>query len=580
MKNYIVKPLLIIALLLSGNILQAQIFNYDYFLNKLTTSTQSSLVVCDDASTLSIHNVQEQNPLTDPFVFDVLVNKVDPTGNIVFTKEYRSNPRFNEKVNAAAKTADGGFILVGTQRHPSFGNNGLLIYKIKSNGNIQWAKWVGNPEARSTAEAFQIVNVDQETFLIVGTTDVSQTLVALLIKENGALIWSRKYPMLSSSLRTTRVVTDLIEDQRLDGYIIAGTEYNGTVSNFSTSNIFTFAIDLNGNITRDYMLYGNANFNTSNPDLAPAFEEGEMVMTYGARRILSSSASGPNSFTAVMKLDSRLEPLWNRFYAGANTFNNRGHSIYRNDDMNRYNIGGLYQGRGTSDLAAFNNPAFLAIFPDGRSDYLIRYKTNQEQVSTYMAQDEVNGGYFIKSDNKSFFNSFSLGLIRTTMSGRSFCDRGELVEDKIIETKFRSMIAGNTAFNGSFDTRLEVVDIFLFGAPCFFENGGGEGINDVDSPVEDSPASAALTVDAVQVFPTLLGNGKEELNVVLQLETAQQIRIEVMDAVGKKVIQKVQNMAADYDQIALDASNWSTGLHLVVIRSDDQLLGTYKVIKK
>lgn len=552
----------------------SQIFNFDYYHGEKTSSTQTSLVADDKGNAASVHQVTESGIIADQLARDILVNVVDVYGNVLFAKKY-GNAGLNERGNTIASMANGDFIIAGTQLHPLLRSNGVLAYRINSAGVIQWARWYGIPEARIGGEGFVIRKIDEDQLLIAGNATSSRDLVALMIKSNGGLIWSKRYSRFSPSSETveTRVVTELIEDQTIDGYVIAGTHYDGSpLSSNTKSHLFTFGIDFNGDITRKYIKYELNDYLSFNPAMSVAFQAGSFVLTCGATRTISDGL--PTTYTVVMELDDNLEPLWTMLYFSPNTINQHGHSIYKADEANAYMVGCSYQGFSLTDIFVPRNTAFLNVRPNGKPNYLYRYKTNMQQQSTYMAFDEPNNAFLIKSDNSVGTNS-SLGLIRTNLYGYSNCVRSELVDAFEVKTEFKTIPFGATSFGGSYYTYLSTVDFHLRADQCFYHAADGE--DNAELRMEEKEETKVNFT----VSPTLLSMQNEAVTIAIQLAAPTALTIKVYDALGREVKQMEMNGFAGSNQLQLETAGLSAGINVIaLIGANQQLLGTTKIIKQ
>lgn len=571
MEKYSLNLYFLLLLLCSNSSLQAQLFNFDYLLSDQTFSTQTSLVANADGSALSVHNKAERGIIADVASRDILINQVDQTGNVLFTKVYGTNG-LNERGNSVAPTADGGYIIVGTQLHPDFRSNGVLAFKINAAGVVQWAYWYGLPETRIGGEAFVIRNFDNERFLIAGTANANREIIGLLIKENGGLIWSKRYNPASISTvdNNSKVVTDLIEDQVLDGFIVAGTAYKGAINPNNGSAVFTMGIDLNGNITRNFALHLSRGYSTFNPSLAPAFSPGNFVLTCGARNGRTDGL--PNSYTVVMELDDNLDALWTNFYTSPGTINQHGHSIYRIDDQDRYAVGCQYQSL-SPNLLMPTNTAFLTVSSTGVPIGLLRYKRNTNQNSTFMAFDATNENFLLKSDNQ-FYNNFSLGLIRTSLSGRASCARTEAVNSFAVLTERFPSLTGSSNFASRFDTRLPEAGFELRPDQCFFESQS-------EALASNNQNSKPIAAGEVQVYPTLASEANDFINVEFQLDNATQASISVYDTFGRLLIEQTTQANTGFNLIQLEGRHLSSGINLIQVRTNDQQLNqTVKVVKQ
>lgn len=74
---------------------------------------------------------------------DVLIYKVDTSGNIIWNKVYATP--VNESPSYIEQTTDGGYVFTGFQ-NDTFGFNNALVVKLDAAGNYQWGKSIGGAD--------------------------------------------------------------------------------------------------------------------------------------------------------------------------------------------------------------------------------------------------------------------------------------------------------------------------------------------------------------------------------------------------------------------------------------------------
>ena len=77
----------------------------------------------------------------NPLDMDLLLIKIDGSGNILWGKKYASDGM--DIVHNIIENADGTFILNGTIMDPIASNSKILLMKIKADGTIEWKKTLG-----------------------------------------------------------------------------------------------------------------------------------------------------------------------------------------------------------------------------------------------------------------------------------------------------------------------------------------------------------------------------------------------------------------------------------------------------
>jgi hypothetical protein len=95
---------------------------------------------------------------------DILIYKVDTSGNVLWNRTYASP--VNESPKYIEQTNDGGVILAGYQ-NDTFGYNNSLVLKLDSNGIYQWHKSIGGNQ---NDYADMIHQLDNNKYVLTGDT--------------------------------------------------------------------------------------------------------------------------------------------------------------------------------------------------------------------------------------------------------------------------------------------------------------------------------------------------------------------------------------------------------------------------
>jgi hypothetical protein len=94
--------------------------------------------------------------------------KTDSSGNAQWNKTYEGTE--NDYVDAAAKTADGGYALIGGRNSSGAGNFDVWLIKTDANGNMQWNKTYGGT---SYDVGYSIIQTSDGGYTIIGYTNSS-----------------------------------------------------------------------------------------------------------------------------------------------------------------------------------------------------------------------------------------------------------------------------------------------------------------------------------------------------------------------------------------------------------------------
>jgi hypothetical protein len=145
-----------------------------------------------------------------------LLVKIDPNGIQEWNKTYTSNM---DRTSAIIQTADGGFLLVGSQGGQGWIQewDSIVLIKTDTIGTITWNQTItdcGSPSVNS------ILQTADDGFLVAGTDDEDMLLIKTDI--NGVMTWNQTYGGTSWDEASTLIQTTD------SGYLLAGwTESHG-----------------------------------------------------------------------------------------------------------------------------------------------------------------------------------------------------------------------------------------------------------------------------------------------------------------------------------------------------------------
>lgn len=134
---------------------------------------------------------------------DILVTKVDPIGNILWSKDY-DNGRLDQALDII-ETSDNGFAIIGIIADTVsifYNTNNIAFIKLDSSGNIEFSKSIG----RYILDEDYGISIQQKNnglFLLAGLTYGNYTgdsrIFMIELDQNGDIIWANKYFYYSSS---------------------------------------------------------------------------------------------------------------------------------------------------------------------------------------------------------------------------------------------------------------------------------------------------------------------------------------------------------------------------------------------
>jgi hypothetical protein len=118
---------------------------------------------------------------------DILIYKVDTSGNVIWNKTYATS--VNESPNYIEQTMDGGYIICGYQ-NDTVGSNNSLVLKLDANGNYQWHQSIGEDENDISKMIHQLSNGNYILTADTRSYGAQQIDVALYeLDSNGNQVW-------------------------------------------------------------------------------------------------------------------------------------------------------------------------------------------------------------------------------------------------------------------------------------------------------------------------------------------------------------------------------------------------------
>jgi len=162
--------------------------------------------------------------LTQTSTFDPYLMKIDPAGNLLWAKNYKTVGASG--IQDITPTADGGYLLTGYLEVPEANNSDALMLKVDAEGNELWRKSYGSS---GKDEKLMAVARLGDGFAMAGS--VVDTVASLnlrnpdffvmTIDENGDMGWNRNY---GSSSDIERAVDLVVAND--GGLLVAGNKGN------------------------------------------------------------------------------------------------------------------------------------------------------------------------------------------------------------------------------------------------------------------------------------------------------------------------------------------------------------------
>jgi hypothetical protein len=228
---------------------------------------------------------------------NIYVIKMNVMGDTLWTRTYGGSGS-NESGYSIQQTSDGGYIIGGLTYNYGAGFGDCYIIKIKSNGDVEWAKTYGGTD---NDYAYYVCQTSDGGYAIIGRTKsfgAGDYDIYLIKTDNlGNLMWSKTYGGISVEY------CRFIEQTADNGYIILGITQS---FNVNQSDVYAIRTDSAGNIIWS-KAYGGF-----------TYDYGNFVQqtTDGGFIIAGSTFSFGNGLDDVylIKTTANGDTLWTRAY--------------------------------------------------------------------------------------------------------------------------------------------------------------------------------------------------------------------------------------------------------------------------
>ena len=572
---------LLLACLSGTMLLHAQTFNNSYTVDEQTYSSQASMVIDEDGSTVTVHTIREY---TNSLEYDARVVKVDDQGNVLWSKQF-GIPGVDDRANGICQTDDDGYLIVGVRNDDNLGY-ASWVFRIDNGGNLMWSRVYTDPDL-FVSEGYLATRTfeNDENYMIVGTANYPRRIFAIKIDANGNQYWSNQYYEPSLVNSKYDYVTSIVEDEERDGYIIAGTEHDYYTTGFPTLDLFTIGIDVNGNISRNYRKYdldlGDYEFN---PHIIHDLDNEGFLMSFGTRA--GGVQNNTVSFISVMTLFSDLTPDNGYLYASPNAYESHANSIYA-DPHGFYDLGCFMYDGIEGQPNGVRNASFLRLDPTAAPLNYFRYNVDQDQTCTFMAQDftGLHENYVLKTDHMAN-GVWSIGLIRTELNGESDCAEDEPIN--YYDSGVNFWMQGYKTYNFA-ETKESPVKEWK-NAPKTIHCEDLHFTNDepvssfLDAPGHDN--FDPISTEAIRninndiiAYPSLVDGKGKDISLEFSTSTDTRIQILIYNTQGQLVYQTWQETTTGFNKHTISQTKLSQGLNTIVILENNQSLGTARVVK-
>ncbi|MBI4453757.1 hypothetical protein HY636_03885 [Candidatus Woesearchaeota archaeon] len=252
---------------------------------------------------------------------DALVFKLDSNGNLEWDKTIGGSGA--DAVKSILQTDDGKYIAAGWTYSKGAGENDAWVLKLDTNGEIEWEKTFGE---KNYDGVNQIFPTKDGGYIAAGSTYPkgvgNNNALVLKLDQDGNKEWDKNFGGINSdSAYSTQQTTDL-------GYIVAGSTSSKGAGNYDG---WVFKLDLNGELEWD------KTFGGSDSDWVKSIHQttdGGYIAA-GEKNISSSDTDMGDAYVYgdawVFKLDSNGNLEWDKAF-GKYGWENIAYSVRQTND--------------------------------------------------------------------------------------------------------------------------------------------------------------------------------------------------------------------------------------------------------
>ena len=257
--------------------------------------------------------------------------KTDFHGNIQWERTYGGS--MWEVAEAVIEVKGGGFVMAGYSNSPgiSSGNTDMYLIKIDIDGNLLWQYSYGNPAFPNHEWAYDLFQLPDEGFIVVGSRDrygtESRNILIINIDAERNLVWEKE---IKANGYVDEVAYSISSANDSDFFIC--TMVNST----DKQNIFqpqVFKIDTYGNI--GWKRIFNSNSREYHRFSAASTQSGDLVIIGTSTQ---NTIFGPKDDAFIVRIDLNGNILWTQPY-GTLEYDDWGWSVFETPNSNLVFVG-------------------------------------------------------------------------------------------------------------------------------------------------------------------------------------------------------------------------------------------------
>lgn len=455
-----------------------------------------------------------------------------------------------------------------------------LVLKIRiSDGAVVWTTTYGIEENDDQAFIVKRSNnaaFEELSYVIVGTStgdpeQFYERMYAFKIKDSGDEIWQRRYYLSYDFPISSIRPTSMVEDK--DGvFMIAGTrsEIN------RPTQLFTIGIKtINGDVSHDLFHYPTDHiYHVSRCDIDRHPDGKGYALTFTANDFkgdcITPIVDTDTDRIGVIRLNEDRKVLWASVYWEKDATNQDGLSVrFYKDELHvcininrkeRYNTAGILR------LKEANGGVIACItyhIPESRVDY--------GPIGNHMIRDNNDKEYYVKS----IYPKWGFSMVNTDILGKANCSE----EAKIYSCAYKT------------EPNDEKCDAKKYGKYRFWEmptykvDYGVDPCKEIGLAPESQDGSGEASSSVVPttvatIYPSPVSSTQELVNLkfTTELDKAQG-NIRIFNSMGQEVVNYDLVLLKGENKFTFDAKQFNSGIYLVMISADDQILDRVKFIK-
>jgi len=572
----------IIAVLLGTSSAYGQ-YNVDHLVGPYEdTPVLTSLVEVGNGHVISVGTITTTLGSTQQK--DILLTKTDSLGNVVWNYRY-GQPDQVETGNGITLNWNGDHVIVvGSVYYSDSSGIGTPMIPVRdaitlkvriSDGALIWTTTHGTFSYDEEALMIERTNdglLGDRSYVVIGqssgdTAQSSVRMYAFKLNESGGEVWSRRY-LLSNNFPIIAVRPSSVVPNGFSRLMIAGirSEVNRPTKLFTTG-IST----IDGSVTDDFVEYTTSNiYHVKDCAISRDPDGSGFVLAFTTDNFYGpclAASTDPLPTSAdrigVMRLYPSRKVQWTNIYWNQQAANQRGIAVDVKGGL--YNIGTSY-----SLINNVERPGFLRV--DKTTSAVVDchlYQSSTLRPTGVMANCMIpskDGGYIMKNfahPNDGF------SLIKMSAAGKSNCnEQVQIVRCTTPSTadakKSSAQDYGSVALN--YSPRYAV---FVNSQLCYNPFGTKSNI------------AAQTPTTKMVIYPSPVGENEEIVNIKFSTELDnKEATVHVLNSLGQEVLTYKITTSEGENFTHFNAQKLSSGMHTIVIDTDQEILERGKLLKK